>query len=734
MIITCQECDSRFVLDDKLIKPTGTKVRCSSCKHVFKAFPKDQVEEESASAPPPSSPTSAQEAPSGSLEKGDELADELDRELDRLFGPDDDPFGGDALPEAAAEASAPEVPAAPTKKVSPTPDPSSETIEELSLDDLSFDDLEFSSEAAPVSDDLDLSELDLDLSFDDEPAAATEPSDAAETSLDFSDLESSLEDPSEAATAKVEEELDLSALSDLSSTLDAMPDQDAGPIEEPADLDLTLSGDDEVEMVGAEDSPEMDDDLDFSALDSSLSEDASSETSDDAIDFGDFELSLDEEPLAAPEEALAGDLEFSLDEGGVEEISLNGTGELELSLDLDEEPETQAASGTGAPFASEEELMMDLDLVLGDEEEPMQEAAKSAEEKLDLSELESLLAEESSGGEEFFSDGDEDIELELDFDYETQSSTEEVASETEGLGSDDFSDIEAMLEQDQATLDVGEDVDEDVSLDLELDLATSLDAPEPAPAPAPQAVSSVSATSPPSAMETVEFNDMQPPQEVEEESEPIVRKAPKRRGGNGVKIALALIFVLFFLFAILLTVYMFKDEIREKTGVAIPSIAVVEKARESLGNMGIPYVSELVKPEVKDPAGSLLLSTLDITNRFVNSASDGELFVITGKVKSGYSEMRNSLRLTGRIFIANGQEVQVKEVYAGNILSEEELKTLTMAEVDQRLKTTLGTENINARVRPGQEIPFMVVFAKLPDDLNQFTVEVTGSLPGAAIK
>lgn len=41
MIITCEACSTQFVLDDALIKPEGSKVRCSKCRHIFTAFPPD---------------------------------------------------------------------------------------------------------------------------------------------------------------------------------------------------------------------------------------------------------------------------------------------------------------------------------------------------------------------------------------------------------------------------------------------------------------------------------------------------------------------------------------------------------------------------------------------------------------------------------------------------------------------------------------------------------------------
>ncbi|MBW1754259.1 MAG: zinc-ribbon domain-containing protein [Deltaproteobacteria bacterium] len=39
MIITCEECQASFNLDESLLKPTGSKVRCSKCKKVFVAYP-----------------------------------------------------------------------------------------------------------------------------------------------------------------------------------------------------------------------------------------------------------------------------------------------------------------------------------------------------------------------------------------------------------------------------------------------------------------------------------------------------------------------------------------------------------------------------------------------------------------------------------------------------------------------------------------------------------------------
>jgi predicted Zn finger-like uncharacterized protein len=45
MIITCKKCNANFNLDESLLKPTGSKVRCSKCKEIFTAYPPKVSEE-----------------------------------------------------------------------------------------------------------------------------------------------------------------------------------------------------------------------------------------------------------------------------------------------------------------------------------------------------------------------------------------------------------------------------------------------------------------------------------------------------------------------------------------------------------------------------------------------------------------------------------------------------------------------------------------------------------------
>jgi predicted Zn finger-like uncharacterized protein len=42
MIVQCEKCRTKFKLDDSMVKPGGSKVRCSLCKHVFVASPPEE--------------------------------------------------------------------------------------------------------------------------------------------------------------------------------------------------------------------------------------------------------------------------------------------------------------------------------------------------------------------------------------------------------------------------------------------------------------------------------------------------------------------------------------------------------------------------------------------------------------------------------------------------------------------------------------------------------------------
>lgn len=90
MIITCQECSTRFLLDDDLIKPDGSKVRCSLCQHVFTAFPAPPLgETPKPEAPPPLfDEPQFQNAPDFEISQGSDFSMNSDSDGQSTEGPD----------------------------------------------------------------------------------------------------------------------------------------------------------------------------------------------------------------------------------------------------------------------------------------------------------------------------------------------------------------------------------------------------------------------------------------------------------------------------------------------------------------------------------------------------------------------------------------------------------------------------------------------------------------------
>jgi predicted Zn finger-like uncharacterized protein len=144
--------------------------------------------------------------------------------------------------------------------------------------------------------------------------------------------------------------------------------------------------------------------------------------------------------------------------------------------------------------------------------------------------------------------------------------------------------------------------------------------------------------------------------------------------------------------------------------------------------INIPFVSDLLKPEVQD-AGNLKIHTFDINNKFVENSKIGKLLVITGKAKNGYSDARSYISITGILYTKGKILSKTKTVYCGTILSELELQNMDLDAINDRLSNRFGDNKSNIKVKAEAIISFMVVFADLPENLDEFTIEVAGSFP-----
>lgn len=130
----------------------------------------------------------------------------------------------------------------------------------------------------------------------------------------------------------------------------------------------------------------------------------------------------------------------------------------------------------------------------------------------------------------------------------------------------------------------------------------------------------------------------------------------------------------------------------------------------------------------KKTSSSLELKPLpneeSVKARFLTNSTAGELFVITGRVENPSKISYSYIKIKGTLITKGKIKAKTQTVYCGNIISEKMLKTVNTQNINKLLMIKEGDNKTNVSLKPGTSIPFMIVFADLPENLENFTVEV----------
>ena len=731
MILTCEKCATSFNFPDNLIKDTGSKVRCSKCRHIFVAY----------AGAAPQTPTTNGPAAGDSSGLDDvnvnEIEDMLDLDLEEV-------------------------------KETPSADSSGSADFTLNLEE------DVVGTPAPMdfeeTQELDFSDMDLDEDSEGGGGAGGENLDF-DLGLDFEDTDASpeAEVPKEAdETKELSFELDLDdetvSGSDTAVT-EAAEDESSGELD--FELDLDLDAGDDIDEAAADMELEETQELDVSDMDNLL--DADDEPAAEAqSDELDFELDLgpeaESEPgAAAPEEKID-----------------DATDEIDFDLDLEEEPEIAGAGAAPGSEATAELELSDLEGMIDDEEGPAADsepelsseeldfgldmesetapktasASPAAEleetEEFDLSDLDEMLGEdEEPAGPAEAADGTDDLDFSLDIADEGEQSIASDA-EFEETAEFDLSDLENMLEEvdepnavdagsqeldmaldGQETEVAAELFDGDDSADVELEFEIDDNA-----AAVPQAAEAAVVSANAGAEETlgdsfdmgtltdeadeidVEDADLAYADLDEEDLAP--RKKIKSSGRRGLSGPFRILLMLVLLVGGGYAAY----TLSETMGFEIPYL-------KELKEIKIPYVSDLLGTEVADP-GNLKIKILakKVDGWFVTNTKSGTIFVVKGQVKNVYNHPRNFIRITAKIYSKGGVHSRIQTVYAGNLLTDKELVALSPNIIKKRLGRQFGEKKSNLKIKTGKVVPFMVVFSKLPPNPDEYTVEVESSIKG----
>jgi hypothetical protein len=157
------------------------------------------------------------------------------------------------------------------------------------------------------------------------------------------------------------------------------------------------------------------------------------------------------------------------------------------------------------------------------------------------------------------------------------------------------------------------------------------------------------------------------------------------------------------------------------TGLRVADVSEMTKS--------VPPLGDLLGSGKKDPAGNMRILPLEetVSGKFVDNIKSGRLFVIEGRVRNTYNHPRSHIKIVGRLYQKGNRPSKTTQAYCGNILSGAELEAMDMGNINRRLDNHAGENQSNLHLKPGRSIPFMIVFSQLPDNLDEYAVQVDSS-------
>jgi hypothetical protein len=169
--------------------------------------------------------------------------------------------------------------------------------------------------------------------------------------------------------------------------------------------------------------------------------------------------------------------------------------------------------------------------------------------------------------------------------------------------------------------------------------------------------------------------------------------------------------------------------IPKSLGIKIPYISDINIPYLSDLDLKIPFLSDLVNPEKQDVSGNLKMIPMDktISSKFISNSRAGQLLVIRGKIRNEYDQPRSFVRVTGKLYQKGRKLVKTSTVYCGNIISDPELAGMNIAAINKKMRNKFGDKKSNLKIKTGKMVPFMIVFDNLPQNLDEYTVEVAES-------
>jgi predicted Zn finger-like uncharacterized protein len=131
-----------------------------------------------------------------------------------------------------------------------------------------------------------------------------------------------------------------------------------------------------------------------------------------------------------------------------------------------------------------------------------------------------------------------------------------------------------------------------------------------------------------------------------------------------------------------------------------------------------PDEKKTARSRVRENGGGV--SSLEgIKGSFIQSNSEGRLYVIKGLVTNKLPVARKSIPIMATLKNQHGIVLRKKTVYAGITFAEDKIKERSLSGIDK----VLSSEPQEREISPGQAVPFIVIFGSLPSDMSEYTVD-----------
>lgn len=144
------------------------------------------------------------------------------------------------------------------------------------------------------------------------------------------------------------------------------------------------------------------------------------------------------------------------------------------------------------------------------------------------------------------------------------------------------------------------------------------------------------------------------------------------------------------------------------------------------GLLGLP-MEPPARPEAGVVEGVAQIALENVRQYFVPNEKEGQLFIIEGKAVNHFPESRELIRLKATLYDQQGGEVISQEFVCGNVVSLYQLQVASRKNIEDELSAKVGILTNNTNVQPGASVPFMVVFFKAPESVEEFGLEVVQS-------